>query len=100
MAMVRPAAVVDVEAGEVVVVPDAVDDDVVAGVVAPGVGAEPEHAASAMAVPATAATMVRRRIPLSSLFAADECRRIRTGVTDAAIVGKVRSATMCGCPTG
>jgi hypothetical protein len=104
MSMVRPAEVgdvaevvdvVEVVAGAGLLVADGVDDvgalDEVVG--AEGVAVPPEHAASVSAAAVATAPMLRRRIPLCSV------RRSAT-VTDAAIVRKARSATMCGCPTG
>jgi WS/DGAT/MGAT family acyltransferase len=70
MAMVRPEAVVELGADEVELEVGDVDDvDEVEEVdeMAAGVGAPPEQAVSASAVAATAAAVVRRRIPLCSL---------------------------------
>jgi hypothetical protein len=83
----------DVEdVGELVLV---VDVDEAAGVPEPPL---PEHAANVTAAATAAAARVRRRIPLR--FPVVEVSGLSRTVTDAAIVGKVRSATMCGCPTG
>ena len=72
MAMVRPA-VVEVVADGVELVAEVDGLALVVGVVvAAGVGDPPEHPASATAVAATTAAVVRRRIPLSSLPLIDE----------------------------
>jgi len=73
MAMVRPVVVeVVADGAELVAEVVAEVDALVAGVVAAGVGDPLEHAASATAVAATTAAVVRRRIPLSSLPLIDE----------------------------
>jgi hypothetical protein len=79
MAIVRPEAVVEVVPEEVGLVDDVVEDvveveglAVVVGVVTAGVGVPVEHPASATAVAARTAAVVRRRIPLISLSLIDE----------------------------
>jgi hypothetical protein len=80
MAIVPPEAVVEAVAEEVELVDDDVEEGVaevdglavVVGVVAPGGGDPLEHPASATAVAATTAAVVRRRIPLISPFLMDE----------------------------
>jgi len=72
MAMLRPV-VVEVVAEGVELVAEVDGLALVVGVVvAAGVGDPPEHPASATAVAATTAAVVRRRIPLSSLHLIDE----------------------------
>jgi hypothetical protein len=104
-ARVSPALVVEVEVGALEVGALEVDEELAEldeleddGVVAAGVGVPPEHPASVRTAAATptVATEARRRIPLSSLPAG-----VSAGVgVRRPIVGKARSATMCGCPTG
>ncbi|HVD63973.1 MAG TPA: hypothetical protein VNC14_06740 [Lapillicoccus sp.] len=105
MAIVRPGntgelPLVEVdELDDVDVLDDVVEDVaelVVGGVVAAGAGDPLEHPARVSAAAATTALMVRRRIPPSS-FRSLSCPWTLGGV---AIVGRARSATMCGCPTG
>jgi len=70
--MVRPV-LVEVVADGVELVAEVDGLALVVGVVlAAGVGDPPEHPASAKAVAATTAAVVRRRIPLSSLPLIDE----------------------------
>jgi len=72
MATLRPV-VVEVVAEGVELVAEVDGLALVVGVVlAAGVGDPPEHPASATAVAATTAAVVRRRIPLSSLPLIDE----------------------------
>ena len=72
MVMVRPV-LVEVVADGVELVAEVDGLALVVGVVlAAGVGDPPEHPASATAVAATTAAVVRRRIPLSSLPLIDE----------------------------